>query len=276
MLICPRFTIAGYQIMLDSRPVRTATKSVLTIPLHKPQLAIAMALEWDFLVTAQQALRQNYIPLTSLVSRALDIQAGDDTHGVGVSPRAQIVDMVMGYLSTDTLLCWAPSVDPHNYNLDRAPTGVHTLRSLQERTAQPIIDFLCTHVWPGAALRPELDETSIMPRPQSDETTSVVREWVRGLPAWELAGLERGVLASKSLLIATRLLVDWSPMWRRGWDAESAGERFGVEHAARACNLEVAWQTGVWGEVEDTHDVDKEDLRRQLGSVILLVNGDAR
>ena len=51
------------------------------------------------------------------------------------------------------------------------------------------------------------------------------------------------------------------------------GARLGVEVAARACSLEVSWQTGLWGEVEDTHDVDKEDLRRQLGSAVLVVSG---
>ena len=49
--------------------------------------------------------------------------------------------------------------------------------------------------------------------------------------------------------------------------------RFGVEEAAEACSLEVRWQTGMWGEVEDSHDVANEDVRRQLGSVILVVSG---
>lgn len=53
-------------------------------------------------------------------------------------------------------------------------------------------------------------------------------------------------------------------------------QRFGIEEAAEASTTEVRWQTGMWGEVEDTHDVEKEDLRRQLGSVILLVNGEKR
>jgi ATP synthase F1 complex assembly factor 2 len=58
---------------------------------------------------------------------------------------------------------------------------------------------------------------------------------------------------------------------------EPAGDagRFGIEEAAEASSLEVRWQTGQWGEVEDTHDVEKEDLRRQLGSAILLVSGDS-
>jgi ATP synthase F1 complex assembly factor 2 len=43
-----------------------------------------------------------------------------------------------------------------------------------------------------------------------------------------------------------------------------------------AVNLEVDWQTRNWGEVEDTHDVEKEELRRQLASVVLLVSGTGR
>ncbi|KAK4956952.1 hypothetical protein LTR28_005788 [Elasticomyces elasticus] len=101
-------------------------------------------------------------------------------------------------------------------------------------------------------------------------TREIVRGWVAGLPAFELAALERAVLASKSLLVGIRLLVEWS------WEyehlrKEDAKERFGIEEAAEACSVEVRYQTSMWGEVEDTHDVEKEDLRRQLGSVILLV-----
>jgi len=94
------------------------------------------------------------------------------------------------------------------------------------------------------------------------------------LPAFELAALERNVLASKSLLIAVRLLVEWSEEFsnlRR--DSEEADtRRFGIAQAANACSVEVTWQTDSWGEVDDTHDVEKEDLARQLGSSILLVS----
>jgi ATP synthase F1 complex assembly factor 2 len=51
--------------------------------------------------------------------------------------------------------------------------------------------------------------------------------------------------------------------------------RFGIKEATEASSLEVTWQTKQWGEVEDTHDVQKEDLRRQLGSAIILVGGDS-
>lgn len=49
--------------------------------------------------------------------------------------------------------------------------------------------------------------------------------------------------------------------------------KFGVEMAARAVSVEVDWQTANWGTVEDTHDVEHEDIRRQFGSAVLLVSG---
>ena len=109
-----------------------------------------------------------------------------------------------------------------------------------------------------------------MPQQQSEMTRSIIKGWISGLPAFELAALERGVLASKSLLVGTRLVIDWSEEFR---ELQRTEQRFGIEEAAQAASIEVSWQTGLWGEVEDTHDVDKEDLRRQLGSVVLLVSG---
>lgn len=256
---------------LDARPLRhPTTKAIVNIPLTKPLLAHALALEWDLLTSAQQATKHHLIPLTSLVCRALDISA-DDNAGQPGGIRAGITTMLLRYLDTDSLLCWAPA--PR----DPPAEGETTLRELQERTAGSIIGFLTTHVWPGVEIEPVLDEGSIMPRGQKEGVREVVQGWVMGLDSWELAALERGALAGKGLLGAARLVVEWS----EGDAGKSLGSgalarrEFGVEEAARAASLEVAWQTGKWGEVEDTHDVEKEDLRRQLGSVVLLVSGTA-
>jgi len=70
------------------------------------------------------------------------------------------------------------------------------------------------------------------------------------------------------------LVAEWSENFRHAQNVEQ--RRFGIEEAAEASTLEVRWQTDMWGEVEDTHDVDKEDVKRQLGSVIVLVSGETR
>ena len=263
----------GYQIQLDKRPVRTPSKQIINIPSSKPHLAHAMAIEWDLLESAQQALKNHKIPMTSIVSRAHDI-LDEDANGQ-TKIREEITNTMMRYLDTDTLLCWAeePSGDGA-MSLERQEVGDgrETLRSIQIRTAKPIMSYLTTTVWPGVDIRPVLDEGSIMPVKQSEFTRSVISGWIMGLPAYELAALERAALGTKSLLVGTRLLIEWSEEFR-DLQRDTTGQRFGIEEAARAASLELIWQTGIWGEVEDTHDVEKEDLRRQLGSSVLLVSG---
>ncbi|KAI1091372.1 ATP12-domain-containing protein [Rostrohypoxylon terebratum] len=266
----------AWEVHLDTRPIRHPdTKKVVRIPLSKTLLAHALAIEWDMLLSAQQATRAHLIPLTSLVCRALDI--GDDDAGVGGGKagevREGIAKMLLRYLDTDSLLCWAP---PPKY--DDAPG--ESLRDRQKKAAEEVVGFLTSHVWPGISIEPVLDGECIMPRSHPEVTRQIIQGWIMGLSHWELAGLERGVLAGKGLLGAVRLLVEWSEGFVGAGIGDGAsstspgeGKKFGVEEAARLASIEVDWQTGRWGEVEDTHDVEKEDLRRQLGSVVLLVSG---
>lgn len=266
------------EISLDSRPLRhPTTKQPVRIPSSKPHLAAAVALEWDLLTSAQQATKQHLIPLTSLVCRAIDIAADDATDPSGMGPvRRGLVDLLLRYLDTDSLLCLAPPPDPSNkmqqphHQTDEAGA---TLREVQERAAVEVVAWLSSHVWPGVEIEPVLDGSSIMPKPQKPGVREIVQGWVAGLDSWELAGIERAVLASKSLLTAARLVAEWSEGDAGVGRRVASAEKFGVEEAARAASIEVDWQIGRWGEVEDTHDVEKEDLRRQLGSVVLLVSG---
>ncbi|PYI04474.1 ATP12-domain-containing protein [Aspergillus sclerotiicarbonarius CBS 121057] len=260
-----------YQVLLDTRPIRTPSKDVLYIPSTKPYLAHAIALEWDVMTTAQQALKNHLIPLTSLAARAADI-AREDARGETTS-RDQIVKTAMRYLDTDTLLCWVPEQNAYAAGeVDGDGKRPESLREAQIRVAQDTIAFLSTKVWPGVDIKPILDSNSILPASQPQPTKDIIEKWISSLQAYDLAGLERGILAAKSLLIAVRLVSEWSESFRH---VQRPGrERFGIAEAAEASSLEVKWQTDMWGEVEDTHDVDKEDLKRQLGSVIVVVSGE--
>lgn len=218
-------------------------------------------------MSAQQALKTHYIPMTSLAARAIDIEDADAEGNAKM--RNDIIEVLMRYLATDTLLCWAPEKNIHDAPDDQGSS----LRLVQTKLATPIIAYLTTHVWPGVEIKPILEPDSILPVEQPEMTKSVVRGWLQGLPAYELAGVERAVLASKSLLVAVRLVHEWSEVFTEARQATSEGDRFGIMEAAEASSAEVTWQTKQWGEVEDTHDVEKEDLRRQLGSVVILVGG---
>ncbi|KAM3558914.1 hypothetical protein MY1884_003750 [Beauveria asiatica] len=260
------------QVLLDARPLRHPnSKEIVRVPLSKPTLATALAIEWDLLTSAQQATRQHLIPLTSLVCRAVDV-AADDALGERAAVRAAIAESVMRYLDTDSLLCWAPPAG----KLDLRNDAGESLRDVQKRAAEDTVGFLTTHVWPGVTVKPVLDGHSIFPAEQDEGVRDVVQGWVMGLSAWELAGLERAVLAGKSLVTAARFIAEWSGDAASLSKAVARETRFSAEEAARVTSLEVDWQTSHWGEVDDTHDVNKEDVRRQLGSVILLVSGASK
>ncbi|KKA30888.1 hypothetical protein TD95_004544 [Thielaviopsis punctulata] len=247
------------QVFLDARPLRhPTTKEILRLPRSKHALATALAIEWDSLTSAQDASKAHLLPLTSLVCRAVDIAAD------AASIRPGLERLLLRYLDTDSVLCWAP--EPPAHMREAGPS----LRDAQRAAADALTAWLAARLWPGAVIEPVLDEASIIPRPQPAHTRHAVETWVAALDAWDLAGLERAVISGKSFLVAARLLAEWS---------ESAGvvaphERaWGADEAALAANMEVDWQTGRWGEVEDTHDVEKQDIRRHYGSVILLVSG---
>lgn len=204
------------------------------------------------------------------------LEESTDASARNTKTRDEIVASLLPYLNTDTLLCWAPSSTPSSLDNGDAQQ-LPSLRDLQIGVAQPIIDFLTTYIWRGVRLVPALESNSIIPVDQSTESQTIIKSWMLGLSPWDLAGLERATLAGKSLLVGARLLVEWSENFRstQQWDSndENGEMRFGVEEAAEACSVEVRWQTGRWGEVEDSHDVEKEDMRRQFGSVILVVAG---
>jgi len=263
------------QVHLDNRPLRHPhTKEIIRLPPSKTNLASALALEWDLLTSAQEATRQHLIPLTSLVCRALDIEADDNAKSTGGPKiRDTIVTTLLRYLDTDSLLCWAPPAGPYDLKNDAG----ESLRDVQKRTAEETEAYLTTNVWPGVEIKPVLDGHSIVPQGQPEGLREFVQGWISGLDAWEIAGLERAVLAGKSLIAAARLVAEWSEGSVNSGSARTPGPpSFGAEEAAKATSLEVDWQTGQWGEVEDTHDVNKEDVRRQLASVVLLVSGTGK
>lgn len=224
------------------------------------------------MTSAQEATTPHLIPLTSLICRALDIQADDASNKHEPSKtRTSINNMIIRYLDTDSLLCWAPPPGPYDLKNDAG----ESLRDVQKKVADEVCAFLGTNVWPGVTIKPVLDGHSIMPQPQDAGVREIVQGWVQGLDAWEIAGLERAVLAGKSLVAGVRLVAEWTEGSANVGTLNSA-EQFDAQRAARATNLEVDWQAMQWGEVEDTYDVNKEDLMRQLASVVLLVSGSGK
>jgi ATP synthase F1 complex assembly factor 2 len=89
----------------------------------------------------------------------------------------------------------------------------------------------------------------------SEGAREKLRAVLEQMDSWELAAFERAVYATKSFVAALAFV--------KG--------RITAHEAAQAAHVEVSAQIEQWGEVEDTHDVDYQDIRRSLGTVAMLL-----
>ncbi|CAE6491476.1 unnamed protein product [Rhizoctonia solani] len=146
--------------------------------------------------------------------------------------RFDLVAELIKYFDTDTI-CFHESHPP-------------ALVKLQEEHWNPLLK------WAESTYNIKINIfDSVLGNTQPKETKEVLMNEVNELGQWEMAAFERAVLTTKSFIIALALV--------KG--------RINVEQAAQAAHVEVVSQTQRWGEVEDTHDVDYHDIRRQMGSV---------
>ncbi|KAJ3189823.1 ATP synthase complex assembly protein atp12 [Gaertneriomyces sp. JEL0708] len=146
--------------------------------------------------------------------------------------RQGVIDNLLRYLHTDSVC----------YYQDYPESFV----KMQDTHWRPLID------WLKEAYDMDVKTThGIMSVKQPEDVVAKCRAVLEAMDAVELAAFEKAVLTSKSFIIALALVK----------------RRINVDAAAKAARLEVLHQIDRWGEVEDSHDVDREELRRQLGSV---------
>ncbi|KAJ9098733.1 hypothetical protein QFC21_004381 [Naganishia friedmannii] len=248
-------TAGTYWITLDARPLRTPSGARLAIPANRKILAMLIANEWE---NQNQVLKVPGLPMTSLASRALDgfANAGDGKmkkqaqqqqqqqqveEDGEVDLRQGVLNELFRYLDTDTTL----------FSADHPSTLVR----LQSEHWAPL------HAWYKDEYDVEIKtyDTLVLGGgnrfKQDEKTKKVLRGVVDSWDAWQIAALERATYSTKSFLIAFALV----------------SGRFTADQAARAAQVEVSSQIELWGEVEDTHDVDYQDIRRQLGSVVCML-----
>lgn len=228
----------GKVIALDSKPIKTPLGMPLVIPNVKQQksrLASLIGHEWSLLTSLK--IKRHAVPLTAIAARAIDLA----TSAEGPAERQRVIEHLLPYLDTDTLLIFSPLKDCDG-----------ELRPAQEQLFHPVIKN-AEKFW-DVELRSLDTEVTLYGNRQSEETKEKVLKWMESLDHWQLAALERATTAAKSLIGAMNIIT----------------HQMTAEQVAKLVNLEVDFQTRQWGEVEDTHDVDHADLRRLLGSSYIL------
>ncbi|KAG6831188.1 hypothetical protein H0H92_012328 [Tricholoma furcatifolium] len=151
--------------------------------------------------------------------------------------RAEVQEALLKYLDTDTI-CFYQDDFPR-------------LERLQAEHWDPLLE------WAKETYGVELNKAeSILFSTQPEATKEKFRQVITGFDQWQMAALERATYTTKSFIIALALVT----------------KHLTVEQAALAATVEVCSQIQVWGEVEDTHDVDYHDVRRQLSSAACLLS----
>jgi ATP synthase F1 complex assembly factor 2 len=89
---------------------------------------------------------------------------------------------------------------------------------------------------------------------QSKEIVEFYKNFLENCSEFDLAGFEKAVISTKSFFISYALYKKW----------------IDIDFAAKAARLEVLHQINKWGEVQDAHDTDREELKRQLGAISLV------
>lgn len=85
---------------------------------------------------------------------------------------------------------------------------------------------------------------------QSQRTIDFFNKLLQDCDSIQLAAFEKTIMMTKSMIIPFALFK----------------KKINVNTAAIASRLEVLHQIERWGEVEDSHDTDSQDFKRQLGA----------
>lgn len=258
----------NYLLTMDSKPVKTSMGNDLIIPSNKPLLAMLLMNEWRSLTDSK--IKPYDLPLTSLTSRCIDLEKAyssinnsslSDAEKItkeeemitklGCTKKEELYPQLLRYLDTDTLVCLSPL---HEFE--------GKLRKEQDLTYLPIIEkfekFLAKfHDNKPVKIRILDGQTDgFRSNIQPKETQEAVTKFLDSLKIWELVVLEKCVLSSKSFILGWLLLVKHDKTFEKIDQS--------VQDIIRLSNLEIVYQTDRWGEVEDTHDVDKRDNVRKL------------
>ncbi|KAL6942815.1 hypothetical protein ACO0RG_001779 [Hanseniaspora osmophila] len=271
-------------ITLDSKPVRTPLGHNLTIPASKPTLSFLLLNEWANLPNLK--IKPHSLPLTSIVARCIDLQkslnkevlqkATEDSElsdeiisKIGCSNREDLYPQLLRYLDTDTLLCFSPRAEfegklreeqdkkylpiiakVENFMNKKFPymatNGVNTSENAQEKFKLQILDA---------------DLHGLRGNQQDNVTKSVAINYMDSLSLWDLVIFEKTVLSTKSFICGLLLLNN------QAFDVS-------MNEIIRLSTMETLHQVDRWGEVEDTHDVDKRDISRNVNAASIVAYCD--
>lgn len=272
----------SYEVQLDGKTLKTPLGYKLAVPATKKQLAHLIAHEWANV--PELKIKHGSLPLTSLASRAIDLQNTNEGDSDAIAKVGRLEDIrlnLLKYLDTDTCLIFT-TLDEYEGKL----------RARQDELYLPLIkeyeDFFTKYAHDRKLLPQDMkvelnsldcETDGLRGNEQSITTQNVVLHWLELLPIYDLVALEKATLASKSFLCGASVLrascSDLNIMQKLYQVNKTTKDDYfikSIDEIVELGNLETIFQTEQWGEVEDTHDVDKVEWLRSLTSAALVVH----
>lgn len=253
------------QLELDGKPIKTPLGNKIAFDENKKLLALLLQNEWETI--PDSSVKQHALPLTSLVSRCIDLENTNGVNGdlelrakIGGNRDAINKDLLR-YLDTDTLLVFSPKAEYEG-----------ALRTAQNDMYLPIIKAVEEYLTANFSkdhkhidLRVlDADIHGLRGNMQNDTTKVAATNYLNSLSLWNLAVFEKTVLSTKSFICAILLLENKARF------NVSNNLKYSVDEIVRASTLETIYQTERWGEVEDTHDVGKRNIKRNVNAASLV------
>lgn len=274
----------SWDICLDDKPIKTPLGFPLAIPKCKKDLAYLVAHEWANL--ANLKVKTNSLPLTSLVARTIDLKETNKNDNPDLVAKVGNLDDIkmefLRFFNTDTCLIFTTK-DEYDGRL----------RQRQDELYLPLIkeyeDFFTKwgkehDLLPEPSFKVKINyldcETDgIRGNDQDSITQKVVLNWLDALPVDDIVAMEKTIMTAKSFLCGALLVRSncgdpklMKELYQFNKDGPETYFHKTIPEIIELGNLETIYQTEEWGEVEDTHDVDKVDWIRNLTAAALLVH----
>lgn len=268
-----------WEVRIDGKTIKTPLGNPLSMPKDKEQLAHLVAHEWANLGNLK--IKTSSLPLTSLTARTVDLEHTEASleAAAKLGRLPDIQREFLRYFNTDTCLIFSPSDEYEG-----------RLRQRQDELFLPLIaeyeDFFTK--WGQSRGMLEKDESvkiqwldcetdGIRGNDQTEQLQDIVMDWMAHLPVADIVAMEKAILTAKSFLCGASLIRSncgnpevMKELYQFNKEGPETYFHKTVPQIIELGNLETIYQTEEWGEVEDTHDVDKVDWLRNLSAAALL------
>ncbi|CAL9736227.1 protein Atp12p, mitochondrial [Monosporozyma servazzii] len=256
-------------IQMDNKTIRTPMGNQLIVKQDQTILAYLLKNEWNNLESLNA--KSYSLPLTSLTSRCIDLESAHkgnvDSELVAKcnGDRKQIISDLLRYLDTDTLLVFAPNEELDGaLRKDQDELYIPIIQGVEELLFGYLPEVDMSHSEGLELRRLDLDTDGLRSNVQHVDVREAATNYLKSLSYWNLAVFEKTVMITKSFICG--LLLTENVIKKETLPSLKCD----IEKMERLASLETIHQAKKWGEVEDTHDVNKADLLRNISAASLV------